>query len=70
MAELSSSPNGKEKFLIVDVAADSASALFLDFDERRELILKKEYVQIHVLPLQFFLLLLLLLLLHLLHKFQ
>ena len=35
-----SSPS-KEKFLIVDVAPFGASALFLDFDERRELVFKK-----------------------------
>jgi hypothetical protein len=31
----------KEKFLIVDVAPSGASALCLDFDERRELVFKK-----------------------------
>lgn len=35
-----SSPS-KEKFLIVDVTSSGASALFLDFDERRELSFKK-----------------------------
>jgi hypothetical protein len=39
MAEFFS--HSKEKFLILDVAPQSASALFLDFDEHRELILKK-----------------------------
>jgi hypothetical protein len=31
----------KEKFLIVDVAPNGASALFLDFDERRELVFER-----------------------------
>lgn len=35
------SPPSKEKFLIVDVAPNGASALFLDFDERRELVFRK-----------------------------
>lgn len=39
MAEFFS--RSKEKFLILDVAPQGASALFLDFDERRELVFKK-----------------------------
>jgi hypothetical protein len=39
MAVLSST--SKEKFLIVDVSPSGTSALFLDFDERRELVFKK-----------------------------
>lgn len=35
------SSSSKEKFLILDVAPQSASALFLDFDEHRELVFKK-----------------------------
>lgn len=35
------SASSKEKFLILDVGANEASALFLNFDERRELILEK-----------------------------
>jgi hypothetical protein len=34
-------PPSKEKFLIVDVTPSGTSALFLDFDERRELVFKK-----------------------------